>query len=568
MKTKPNQFKRFLFAKGTCPICQTGKLTHYSDYPSDVAPFNQKQVHYCTRCGSGHVPDSAKLLHRYYDADYAIENRKDRDVEPEIYFSPEHRKSNRNVDQYFLRAESQIALLRKHGATFGSVLDFGSGPGYFLRASKTPRPYAFEPDEASSKYLDYLQAFRYESVKGLPKGRFDVVMASHTIEHLIPEDLHHTLVRLMQSLKPGGRMYIEVPNGGHTYLDLEGARQEPHTLFFTPQGLSEAMANALKDSGGKILFQEAVAQPEIPELESPIYQPPPDPYFSANRGRLTLICAAPGAEQRPGRTNAQVVAKRFPPKPQPNDDAVMMAFDRLFTKWLVENPNGRWVDFMAWYQLRHLSTGDAHATLGSNLESGQEFRTAGEGTMKTLLNAVERATGKRELGADWTVCDYGCGTLRLGYQLMNTLKPRHYIGLDLVPDLIDMGVEMCGDLIAEKQPVLSTFDDFADKLADNPCDLVCAFNVHCHVHPTDQREFAHRINTLCRKPGSLFVAQVMVYAEPARYQRSGWAWPTAYYENFLQPMTLVDQKVGISVRKGTRNIASHILTYQNLGTNS
>lgn len=290
MKTEPKTFRPRLLPfrlPSRCPACGAQSVSHKCDYPSKVKPFARRHVLFCTNCGFGFVPKSGAMLDKYYRQDYASQNRKDRDVEPDTYFTPAYRKGNTILMRYFARAKQQAERLQSHGATFGDVLDFGSGPGYFLKVCDAARKFAFEPDQASHKYLDYLGATRYETLTEIPENAFDVITASHSIEHLVAEELQTTLRSLLAALKPDGRLLIEVPQGGHSYLDLKGARQDPHTLFFTPQALLEAVKNA----GAEVLFKGAIAKPTIPHSKDPIYTPDPeDEFLSAPHGRLTLVC--------------------------------------------------------------------------------------------------------------------------------------------------------------------------------------------------------------------------------------------------------------------------------------
>jgi len=291
MKTEPEAFTPLPapVPDRPCPACCEFSLTHQSDYPSTVAPFAEQTVLYCTRCGLGHVPDAAKLLATYYREDYAKTNRKDREVAPETYFSEAHRERSPMMQRYFRRARNQVTCLKRHGGRFNRVLDFGSGPGYLLHVSHAKEPHAFEPDVASAKYLDHIGARQYETLGTVPQNHFDIIVASHSIEHLVGEELRKTLKHLLASLRDGGLMLIEVPHGGHSYLHLKGARQDPHTLFFTPQALYEAVQYA----GGEIIFADAVAKPLIPRREHPIYTPKADGFFDVDRGSLTVICQRP-----------------------------------------------------------------------------------------------------------------------------------------------------------------------------------------------------------------------------------------------------------------------------------
>lgn len=224
----------------SCRVC--GKATEHSrsDYPSPEERFRDWEVFWCDDCGSGWVPSDLEGLEVYYKELYALSNRKDRLSDPEDYFSaPEAIPS-----KYRLRCEEQLSYLLQAGADFSTLLDVGSGPGYALRMSGTPSGFAIEPDEACRPYLDFIGASLVEW-ESLPTEFFTTVIASHSLEHLPPDDLHACLsaLRLSQAHGNASRLLIEVPNGDLTTFALR-ERHEPHTIFFTMKGLLELVSRS------------------------------------------------------------------------------------------------------------------------------------------------------------------------------------------------------------------------------------------------------------------------------------------------------------------------------------
>src|SRR6056297_580056 len=78
MKTEPKAFTELPtpIPGRPCPACCGFSLSYQSDYPSNVPPFAEQTVLYCTHCGLGHVPDSAQMLADYYRADSAKTTRR------------------------------------------------------------------------------------------------------------------------------------------------------------------------------------------------------------------------------------------------------------------------------------------------------------------------------------------------------------------------------------------------------------------------------------------------------------------------------------------------------------
>lgn len=289
MKTEPDRFTR-LDAASDCHVCGATAVRWRSDYPSLVEPFASSVVRWCENCGSGAVEGARTLLAGYYERDYAASNRGDRHAPPATYFSPEYRLKSPKITRYFNRAQAHVELLRDFNVPMEDVLDFGSGPGYLLHVAQARRKFAYEPDEESVKYLRHIGARRFGTLAEMQGVTFDAIVSSHSLEHLAAEDLRPTLELLLGALKPQGKLLIEVPNGGHAYLHLE-ARNDPHTLFFTPAGIVAAVEGA----GGRVLYRKARGKSVSARRHDPLYSPSGGCFAEEARGALTLVCERAGA---------------------------------------------------------------------------------------------------------------------------------------------------------------------------------------------------------------------------------------------------------------------------------
>ncbi|MDJ0826015.1 MAG: class I SAM-dependent methyltransferase [Rhodobacter sp.] len=207
-------------------------------------------------------------------------------VPPEDYFSDRGMQENASG---FARAASQAKALKKAGARLGRVLDYGSGPGYFLKVAAPETAFAIEPDPDSAKYLDYLGATRLDE-DALDEMQFDAIVASHVIEHFTETDVVRRVGRMVAALAPDGRLLIEVPQGGHSRLHLT-ARDDPHTLFFTAAGLRALVERA----GGQVVacFVRSKATHQV--REDAIYRPDPNDSFASTLGGGLTVIARPSA---------------------------------------------------------------------------------------------------------------------------------------------------------------------------------------------------------------------------------------------------------------------------------
>ena len=266
-----------------CLACATS-ARFVSAYPNpQSASFASTLIIWCTQCGMGWVPDLPLDLADYYEREYAVENRGDREMTPARYFAAD---SPFRDSTYFRRAQFQIQCAGQHVDSIGAMLDFGSGPGYALFLSGAATKHAVEYDSSSKKYLDFIGAERVWP-QSLPKGSYDLILSSHSLEHLTATDLYPTLGAFRNALAPGGVLYVEVPGGSLTTYQSH-VRHEPHTLFFSP----EALVRVLERAGFEILAKSAEAQTGNPSLQAPLYEPAADcdPFFAETKGRLTVIC--------------------------------------------------------------------------------------------------------------------------------------------------------------------------------------------------------------------------------------------------------------------------------------
>ena len=267
------------------PFCWRNATWSLAAYPAEPKSiFTGATTMWCGYCGSGYVPDADGLLDGYYACAYAESGRSDRFIEPERYFAS--LTETRSPTAYFAhRSLSHLLLLRRLGAVFDDVLDFGSGPGAFLHLSDARRKVAVEPDEYCAQHLAYIGA-EVVNETDLAQESLDVIAASHVIEHLTTTTLHHTLARLYRALRVGGLILIEVPNGGLSHLILPGMH-EPHALFFTPQGAERAFTR----QHVRIEFKRPQGPADVGRPnKAAIYRPDPGDLFrSTAHGSILMI---------------------------------------------------------------------------------------------------------------------------------------------------------------------------------------------------------------------------------------------------------------------------------------
>jgi 2-polyprenyl-3-methyl-5-hydroxy-6-metoxy-1,4-benzoquinol methylase len=122
-----------------------------------------------------------------------------------------------NDRQRRFEAELRVRLIQGHGAR-GDLLELGSASGHFLHGARSAgfavtgiEPVADVAARAEERFdVDVIPRF-IEDVE-LPVEGFDVVCAWHVLEHVA--DPRDVLTRVLRALRPGGLLFVEVPNIG------------------------------------------------------------------------------------------------------------------------------------------------------------------------------------------------------------------------------------------------------------------------------------------------------------------------------------------------------------------
>jgi len=129
----------------------------------------------------------------------------------------------------------------------GSLLDIGSGTGYFMNSMKTAGwdTIGIEADPGAREYSREKFALAVEDVDLLEKidtASKDAVSMWHVLEHV--HQLQHYMQRIHQILKSDGTLFVAVPNctssdASHYEKEWAGWDVPRHLYHFTPASMQK-----------------------------------------------------------------------------------------------------------------------------------------------------------------------------------------------------------------------------------------------------------------------------------------------------------------------------------------
>jgi SAM-dependent methyltransferase len=154
----------------------------------------------------------------------------------------------------FNRGQALADLIAAHARIQpATILDIGAGLGHVLHALSERYPaadkVALEASDACQQHLRslgiHVSGDPIEQFLSGSKGRFDIIVLSHTLEHFLDPRL--MLSAIQRNLAPGGLLSLEVPNipaeskGRVVDHQWVSPYDEPHITFFSTSSLGALM---------------------------------------------------------------------------------------------------------------------------------------------------------------------------------------------------------------------------------------------------------------------------------------------------------------------------------------
>jgi SAM-dependent methyltransferase len=156
------------------------------------------------------VPDEQEIGRYYQSDDYISHSDTRKGFINRVYHA---------VRSITIRGKRKM-VRQANGGSRGAILDYGCGTGAFLASMRDDgwEAAGLEPDDrarANALALHGLKTSHPDALRSMPDAHYDVVTLWHVLEHV--HRLQETMSDLRRVLKPGGTMFIAVPN--HTSAD-------------------------------------------------------------------------------------------------------------------------------------------------------------------------------------------------------------------------------------------------------------------------------------------------------------------------------------------------------------
>lgn len=216
----------------TCPVCTSADHRGY-------ATRHRRRLVSCKCCGFRFVnpmPEPAELQQEV--------------VESKAY-SDLTRDSAAHLEEL---ASGILSRIEQRLSSTGRLLDIGCGPGVLLSVARArgwqPQGLELSKDSAERCRAAGLDVITQPLEQAhLETGAFDAVVLHHVLEHV--QDPNDTLHRCQQLVRPGGVLFIAVPNARSWRARLQGAMnayvyQRDHLLFFDRGNLKKLVTRHAK----------------------------------------------------------------------------------------------------------------------------------------------------------------------------------------------------------------------------------------------------------------------------------------------------------------------------------
>lgn len=232
----------------SCPVCNSTRIREaikIKDHSVSGVTFSVWECQDCTFRFTQHVPDSEAIGPYYKSEAYISHSNTQKGLVNQLYHK---------VRKITLSTKRKL-IEKMTGHATGNLLDIGAGTGAFasFMAQSGWRVTGLEPDTEARKIaadVHRIQLLPIDELFRLPVQHYDAITLWHVLEHV--HDLDGYMKQLKRLLKPGGLLFIAVPNytsyDAQRYKDYWAAYDVPRHLYhFSPRSMKKLLeVNSLK----------------------------------------------------------------------------------------------------------------------------------------------------------------------------------------------------------------------------------------------------------------------------------------------------------------------------------
>lgn len=226
----------------SCPVCSSAGIHPLLTVKDHSVSGESFVIWVCEKCSlrfTQDAPDETAISQYYKSEAYISHTNTSKGFVNQMYLA---------IRKFTLRLKYNI-VKKYTGLATGNLLDVGAGTGAFLKQMHENgwQVTGIEPDAGARNVAHQtfgLNLQPYEVLKNLPSKTFDAVTLWHVLEHV--HDLHGYMDILKSLLKPGGKLFIAVPNyqsaDAAIYRLAWAAYDVPRHLYhFSPQSIQALM---------------------------------------------------------------------------------------------------------------------------------------------------------------------------------------------------------------------------------------------------------------------------------------------------------------------------------------
>src|SRR5262245_16220263 len=228
-----------------CPVCGSAGIEKVFKVKDNTVSREYFEIYHCSNCQVRFTqgPPSEAYIGEYYKSeDYISHTDTAKGLINRMY---------RFVRNFSLNQKKKL-IEKFTGLNNGTLLDVGSGTGYFAAAMKNAgwNVTGLEPDKGARDLAlqqHSLTLLPAEELFNLPANKFDAITLWHVLEHV--HDVKKYLTAFKKLLAENGKLFIAVPNyksyDAEAYREFWAAYDVPRHLYhFTPQTMQWLMREA------------------------------------------------------------------------------------------------------------------------------------------------------------------------------------------------------------------------------------------------------------------------------------------------------------------------------------